>query len=123
MSGSGQVTVDLGEELGEVELVGAGGAGGFEVGAGPVAGFRIEGGVLAPGFGADAVVLVVGQEPGQVAKLGPGTGGEGAAAVAVGTEGRAEGEGRVLELLDLGASSAARSGGPRRRLRGAGRWS
>ena len=34
--------VDLGQEPGEVELVGAGGAGGFEVGARPVAGFRGE---------------------------------------------------------------------------------
>ena len=99
---SGQVPVDLGQEPGEVEPVGAGGAGGVEVGARPVARLGGELGVLAAGLGADAVVLVVGEEPGQVAELGLGAGGGGAAAVAVGAEGRAEGEGGVAELVDLG---------------------
>ena len=94
--------VDLGQEPGEVEPVGAGGAGGLEVGAGPVAGLGGERGVLAAGLGADAVVLVVGEEPGQVAQLGLGAGGDRAAAVAVGAEGRAEGQGGVAELVDLG---------------------
>src|SRR4051794_28877339 len=66
---SAKQAVGLGQEFGEVELVGAGGAGGFEVGARPVAGGGVEGGVLATGLGADAVVLVVGEEPGQVAQL------------------------------------------------------
>ena len=61
-----------------------------------------ERGVLAAGLGAVAVVLVVGQEPGQVAELGLGAGGDGAAAVAVGAERRAVGERGVAELLDLG---------------------
>ena len=100
--GSRQVPVDLGEELGEVELVGAGGAGGLEVGAGPVAGLGRERGVLAAGLGAVAVVLVVGEEPGQVAQLGPGAGGERASAVAVGAERRAVGQRGVAELVDLG---------------------
>ena len=56
-----------GQQPGEVEPVGAGGAGGLEVGAGPVAGLG-QRGVLAAGLGAVAVVLVVGQEPGQVAE-------------------------------------------------------
>ena len=54
------------------------------------------------GLGAVAVVLVVGEEPGQVAELGLGAGGHGAAAVAVGAEGRAGGEAGVAELADLG---------------------
>ena len=37
---SRKVPIDLGKQLGEVEFVRAGGAGGLEVGAGPVAGFR-----------------------------------------------------------------------------------
>ncbi len=94
--------LDLGQEPGEVEPVGAGGAGGLEVGAGPVAGLGGERGVLAAGLGAVAVVLVVGQEPGQVAQLGLGAGGDRAAAVAVGAERRAVGERRVAELVDLG---------------------
>ena len=70
-----------------------------------------------------AVVLVVGEEPGQVAQLGLGAGGHRAAAVAVGAEGRVRGQGGVAELHGSRPSSAARSGGRRRRSRGAGRSS
>ena len=48
------------------------------------------------------MVLVVGQEPGQVAELGLGAGGDRAAAVAVGAERRAVGEHGVAKLVDLG---------------------
>ena len=60
----------LGQEPGEVEVVGAGLAGGLEVGAVPVAGRVGQLGVEPAGLAAVAVVLVVGQEPGQVAELG-----------------------------------------------------
>ena len=69
-------SLDLGQKLGEVEPVRAGCAGGLEVGAGPVAGLGGQLGVLAAGTGSVAVVLVVGQEPGQVAQLGLGAGGD-----------------------------------------------
>ena len=108
---SRQVLFDLREQSGEVEPVGAGGAGGLEVGAGPVAGLGGERGVLAAGLGAVAVVLVVGQEPGQVAELGLGAGGDRAAAVAVGAERRAVGERR---RRGAGRISAAFSGSKRR---------
>src|SRR6516165_1737352 len=88
---SGQVPVDLGQEAGEVQAVRAGRAGGVEVGAGPVASRGRQGGVMASGVDAIAVVRVVRQEPGQVAQLGAGPGGPRAAAVAVGAEGLAVG--------------------------------
>ena len=120
---SGQVAVHLGEEPGEVELVGAGGAGGLEVGAGPVAGLGGERGVLAAGLGADAVVLVVGEEPGQVAELGlwcrrrPSSGRRSRRRASGRRRGRRRGAGGSRR------PSAARSGGRRRRSRGAGRCS
>ncbi len=43
LGASRQHLFDLEQQPGEVEPVGAGGAGSFEVGAGPVAGFRWEG--------------------------------------------------------------------------------
>ena len=73
----------------------------------PVAGLGGEGGVLAAGFAADAVVLVVGEEPGQVAQLGIGAGGDRAAAVAIGAQGRAEGKRRVAKLVESPPWSAA----------------
>ena len=91
-----------GRSRGEVEPVGAGGAGGFEVGAGPVAGLGGQLGVEPAGLGAVAVVLVIGQEPRQVAQLGPGAGGDRASAVAIGAERRAVGERRVAKLVDVG---------------------
>ena len=64
-----------------------------------------------------AVLLVVGQEPRQVAQLGIGAGGDRAAAVAVGAEGRAEGEEGVAQLVDLGRLQRLERAGPRRRFR------
>ena len=52
MPGSGQVPVHRGQQLGEVQPVGAGGAGGLEVGARPVAGLGRKLGVAATGLGA-----------------------------------------------------------------------
>src|SRR4029450_525200 len=86
---SGQVAIHLGQELGEVEPVGTGGLGGGEGGVRPVGGRVRELCVLAAGVGAEAVVLVVGQEPRQVAELGLGAGGHRAAAASAGAEARA----------------------------------
>src|SRR5262249_25689987 len=97
---SGQAPVDLGQEAGEVQAVRAGRAGGVEGGAGPVAGRGRPGGVMASGPGRRAVVRVVRQEPGQVAQLGAGPGGQRAAAVAVGAKGLAVGDRRVAELAE-----------------------
>ena len=47
-------------------------------------------------------MLVVGEEPGQVAEPGLRAGGEGAAAVAIGAHRRAGGEHGVAKLVDLG---------------------
>ena len=58
-------------------------------------------GVFAASQGAVAVLLVVGQEPGQVAQLGGRAGGDRATAVAVGTHGRPVGEEEVAKLVDV----------------------
>ena len=47
-------------------------------------------------------MLVIREEPGQVAQLGLGAGSDRAAAVAIGTQCRAERQSRVAKLVDLG---------------------
>src|SRR3954453_13308958 len=98
---SSQVLLHLRQQRREIQAVGAGLARRVQVGAGPVAGGGGEGSELLAGLGAVAEVLEVGEEAGQVAELGRRAGGERAAAVAIGAEGRALGEEGVAELLDL----------------------
>ena len=54
------------------------------------------------GLAARAVMLVVGEEPRQVAQPGLGAGGVAAPAVAIGAHHRAGGQNRVAQLMDLG---------------------
>ena len=98
---SGKMPVALGQKLGEIQLVGASGPGGFEVGARPVAGLRRHRGILAAGFAAVTVVLVVGEEPGQVPQLGLSTGGDRAPAVAIGTQHWPERQRGIAKLVNL----------------------
>ena len=95
-----------GRRLREVEMVGAGPAGGLEVGALPVARGGVEPGVKPTGLGAVAVMVVVGHEPGQVAELGRGARGAAAAAVAdvriVGPAARQASRRRPIWALDSG---------------------
>ena len=70
--------------------------------------------VALAGLGAEAVVFVVGQEPGEVAELGHGAGRGGAPAVAIGAEHRTVGERRVAKLAQVGGLHRLRTGGPRR---------
>ena len=65
-------------------MVGARGAGGLEVGALPVASGVGQRAIQSVRLGAVAVVLVIGEEPRQVAELGGGAGGLAASAVARG---------------------------------------
>src|SRR5262249_17953500 len=107
---SSQVAVDLGQQSGEVELARARLAGGVEIGAWPVAlGFG-QLGVAGAGLAAVAVVLVVGEEAGQVAEAGAGAGGGGAAAVAVGAERAAVGEAGVPQGAEVGLLHRAGEG-------------
>src|SRR5262245_10732055 len=99
---SGQVLVHLRQEAGEIQAIRARGAGGLQVGARPVARLGRHGGVLLSRLGSQAVVLVIGEEPREIAQLGLRPGGDGAAAVAIGAEGRAEGQGGVAEAADVG---------------------
>ncbi len=118
---SRQMPLDLGEQLGEVETVGACGAGGVEVRAGPVAGLGRKPGVLASGLDAVAVIFMVGQEPREVAQLGGRPGGDRAAAVAIGAEHRAMRPAPRLAARESPPSSAVRSVARRRCSRGSGR--
>src|SRR4051812_48901258 len=74
-AGLAEDLLDPGEEPGEIELVWTGLPGGFEVGPAPVARRVAELGVEPPGLGAVAVMVVVGEEPGQVAQFGGRAGG------------------------------------------------
>mgnify|MGYP006920665239 CR=1 FL=1 len=73
--------IDLRQQLGKVKLGRAGGTGGLEVGAVPVSLFLRELGIGVTGMAAGAMMLVVGQEPGQIAQ--PCVGPRGALAPAV----------------------------------------
>ena len=87
-----------GKSAAKLSLFGQAAAGRFEVGAFPVAGLGGKRGVLAPGFAADAVMLVIGEEPREIAQLGIRAGGDRATAVAIGAKGRAEGQCRVAQI-------------------------
>lgn len=91
-SGSTEKAVNFGQKLGEVELVGAGITGGVEIGIAPVALRGRELGIAFAGLATQAVVLVIGQEPGQIAKAGARAGGEAAPAVAIGAHHRPGGQ-------------------------------
>ncbi|MGZ3355632.1 MAG: hypothetical protein ACXVBO_12355 [Isosphaeraceae bacterium] len=86
----------------EIEVVGTGLPRGLKIGTRPVAGFVGERLVAPAGFGPMAVVFMIGQEPGQVAKLGPGARRLGTPAVAVGTERRAMSQRRTTKLAQVG---------------------
>jgi hypothetical protein len=73
---SSQAPLDLGQQPGEIEPVGAGRPRRFQIGARPVAGFRRQFGIKAPGIATVAVMLMLCQEPRQVAYLGLRAGGE-----------------------------------------------
>ena len=94
--------VNFGQKLGEVEFVGAGLAGGVEVGFAPVALGGCELSIAFTGLATQAMVLVVSQEPGQVAEAGARAGGEAAPAVAIGAHHRSGGQHGVAKLIDLG---------------------
>src|SRR4051794_16667037 len=74
--------IGLRQEPGEVEPGRASGAGGVEVGAAPVSLLVREPGIGVTGMAAGAMVLVVGQEPGQIAQPCAGPRGSLAPAVA-----------------------------------------
>ena len=93
--------LDLGQELREVEPTGAGGLGRFEVGTCPVACFSRETGIFAPRSGSVAKLLVIGQEPRQVAELGLGACGGHAPTVAICAQAWFGGEKHVAELADV----------------------
>src|SRR4051812_1132231 len=73
--------INLRQKLGKVKLGRASGTGGVEVGAVPVSLFLREPGIGVTGMAAGAMMLVVGQEPGQIAQ--PGVGPRGALTPAV----------------------------------------
>src|SRR5262245_49123603 len=98
-----QQPVGFGKELSEVETIGARLLRGGEVGAMPLAGGGIHLGVESAGLAAIAVLLVIGQVARQIPECGTRSGGSGAAAVAIGAEGRAGGQAGIAKLLDLGA--------------------
>src|SRR5262249_52659892 len=81
-NGSAEDFLGSREEPGEIQPVGTGAAGRFEVGALPVARHVIQSGIEPPRFGAVAVMVVISEEPGQVAQLGGRPGGAAAPAVA-----------------------------------------
>src|SRR5258706_15896486 len=101
-AGSAEDPLGPRKEFGEVEPVGAGLAGGLEVGAMPVARRVAEPGVKAPGLGAVAVMLVVGQEPGQVSQLGRGAGGPAATPAAGGAHRGARRDAGAAQAPDIG---------------------
>src|SRR5262245_51621286 len=81
-AGSTEQAIDVRQELGEVELGRASGTGGFEVGSLPVSLFVGELGVGVAGPAAGTMMLVVGQEAGQIAQARVGPRGACATAVA-----------------------------------------
>jgi hypothetical protein len=99
---SAQQAIDLGQKLGEVELARAGFAGGFKIGVTPIPFFVGELSVVFAGLVSRAVMLVVGQEPGQVSEARLGAGGPASTAVAVGAHHRAGGQHGVTKLVDVG---------------------
>src|SRR3954471_9814537 len=94
--------IDLRQELGEVKLGRASGTGGVEVGAVPVALSLRELGIGVTGMAAGSMMLVVGQEPGQIAQPGLGPRGASAPAVAGRAHDRTGIQERGMQLVDLG---------------------
>src|SRR5262249_62361506 len=80
--GSTEQAIDLRQELGEVELGRASGTGGVQVGSVPVSLFLRELRISFAGPAAGAMMLVVGQEAGQIAEARVGPRGASAPAVA-----------------------------------------
>jgi hypothetical protein len=87
--------------LGEVELVGTGLARGVEVGAVPFARRVATAGVESLGLGALALMVVVREEPSQVAQLGGRAGGPAQPPVARGAHCRAGGDASVAQPVNL----------------------
>src|SRR5512135_3551027 len=88
---SRQMMLDSGQERGGVEVIRAGATRGVEVRPGPVARVLRHRGIEPACSAPVAVLVVVGQEAGQDVERRNGSGGAGAANVAVGAEGRADG--------------------------------
>src|SRR5271165_6714029 len=100
---SGKVPIHFGQEPGEVEPVRACKTGGFEVSAGPVACFGGESGILAACLGAVAVVLVIGQESGEVPEFRLGSRRDRTASIAIGAHHRPGGDQDITKLMDVGS--------------------
>src|SRR5208337_4804017 len=100
---SGKAPIHLGQEPGEVEPARTCKTGGFEVSAGPVACCGGESGILAACKGAVAVVLVIGQESGEVPEFRLGSRRDRTASFAIGAHHRTGGDQDITKLMDVGS--------------------
>ena len=99
---STEQAIDFRQELGEVELGRAGSTGGVEVGSVPVSLFLRELGIGLAGPPAGAMMLVVGQESGQIAQARVGPRGASAPAVAGRAHDRTGIQEGGTQLVDFG---------------------